>query len=128
AWPIHTVDQSLPWTTPAGVALIGDAAHAMTPFAAQGAAMAIEDAATLADFVAASPADRWGALAAWEKLRRPRIAKVSRRGAVNRLAWHAAGPVAVARNLFLKWRSPEMLAADLDWLYGWRPPEVGDRR
>ncbi len=124
AWPIHTVDQGQPWTTPAGIALIGDAAHAMTPFAAQGAAMAIEDAATLAGFVAASPADPGSALAAWEKMRRPRIAKVARRGAVNRLAWHAAGPVAVARNLFLKWRSPEKLAADLDWLYGWRPPEV----
>ena len=53
-------------------------------------------------------------------MRRPRVAKVIRRGAVNRLAWHAAGPVALARNLFLKMRSPEKLAADLDWLYGWR--------
>ena len=123
AWPIHTVDQRQPWTSPAGIVLIGDAAHAMTPFAAQGAAMAIEDAATLAGFVAASPADPASALAAWEQARRPRIAKVARRGALNRLAWHASGPVAIARNLFLKTRSPERLAADLDWLYGWRPPE-----
>ncbi|RUV29376.1 MULTISPECIES: FAD-dependent monooxygenase [unclassified Mesorhizobium] len=126
AWPIHTVDQAQPWTTPAGIALIGDAAHAMTPFAAQGAAMAIEDAATLAGFVAASPADPWSALAAWEKVRRPRIAKVARRGAVNRLAWHASGPVAVARNLFLRLRSPERLAADLDWLYGWQVRKPSD--
>ncbi|MEO5755475.1 MAG: FAD-dependent monooxygenase, partial [Mesorhizobium sp.] len=42
AWPIHTVDPKLPWTAQDGIALIGDAAHAMTPFAAQGAAMAIE--------------------------------------------------------------------------------------
>ena len=48
--------------------------------------------------------------------------KVIRRGALNRLAWHASGPVALARNLFLKTRSPERLAADLDWLYGWRMP------
>lgn len=126
AWPVHTVDQRQPWTTPAGIALIGDAAHAMTPFAAQGAAMAIEDAATLAGFVAASPADLAGALAAWEKMRRRRVAQVARRGAVNHLAWHASGPVAVARNLFLKLRSPEKLAADLDWLYGWRVPESSD--
>jgi salicylate hydroxylase len=122
AWPIHTVDPQQPWTTPNGIALIGDAAHAMTPFAAQGAAMAIEDAATLADAVYASPADPLAALATWEQSRRPRVAQVARRGAVNRLAWHAAGPVAIARNVFLKVRSPEKLAADLDWLYGWRAP------
>ncbi|WP_376704932.1 FAD-dependent monooxygenase [Mesorhizobium sp. ISC25] len=126
AWPIHTVEQRR-WTTPEGIALIGDAAHAMTPFAAQGAAMAIEDAATLAGFVAASPADLEGALAAWEQARRPRVAQVARRGAVNRLAWHAAGPVAMARNLFLAMRSPEKLAADLDWLYGWRALDDGAR-
>ncbi|TIS53357.1 FAD-dependent monooxygenase [Mesorhizobium sp.] len=127
AWPIHTVDQRQPWTTPDGIALIGDAAHAMTPFAAQGAAMAIEDAATLAGFIAASPVDPKGALAAWEQARRPRVARVARRGALNRLAWHASGPVAIARNLLLKTRSPEELAADLDWLYGWRASEAVDQ-
>lgn len=118
-WPLHTVDQGQPWTLPGGVALIGDAAHAMTPFAAQGAAMAIEDAAMLADAVADAPADPVAGLGTWEDLRRPRIAKAARRGALNRLAWHAAGPVAIARNLFLTIRAPEKLAADLDWLYGW---------
>ena len=61
-------------------------------------------------------------LAAWEAERRARLQKVIRRGALNRLAWHASGPVALARNLYLKTRSPERLAADLDWLYGWRMP------
>ncbi|MER9680507.1 FAD-dependent monooxygenase [Mesorhizobium sp. M0184] len=126
AWPIHTVEQRR-WTTPEGIALIGDAAHAMTPFAAQGAAMAIEDAVTLAGFVATSPADLSSALVAWEQARRPRVAQVARRGVVNRLAWHAAGPVAMARNLFLAMRSPEKLAADLDWLYGWRALDDGAR-
>ncbi|BAB53776.1 FAD-dependent monooxygenase [Mesorhizobium japonicum] len=118
-WPLHTVEQKQPWTTPAGIALIGDAAHAMTPFAAQGAAMAIEDAATLAEAVYASPTNPLAALAVWEQSRRPRVVQVARRGAVNRLAWHASGPVAIARNLFLKIRPSEKLATDLDWLYGW---------
>jgi salicylate hydroxylase len=123
AFPIHTVMQQR-WTTPHGIVLIGDAAHAMTPFAAQGAAMAIEDAVTLADVIADFPDDSAGSLQFWENLRRPRVAKAARRGAVNRLAWHAAGPVAIARNLFLTIRSPEKLAADLDWLYGWEPQKI----
>ncbi|UVK44721.1 FAD-dependent monooxygenase [Mesorhizobium sp. AR07] len=122
AWPIHTVDRKQPWTAPS-MALIGDAAHAMTPFAAQGAAMAIEDAATLASAIADFPADPAQGLQIWENWRRPRVARVARRGALNRLAWHASGPVAIARNLFLKMRSPDKLAADLDWLYGWQAPD-----
>ena len=86
--------------------------------------MGIEDAVTLADAVATSPADARPALEAWETARRARIEKVIRRGALNRFAWHASGPVALARNLFLKTRSPERLAADLDWLYGWRMPQA----
>ncbi|TPM39543.1 FAD-dependent monooxygenase [Mesorhizobium sp. B2-3-4] len=123
AFPIHTVEQKR-WTAPEGIALIGDAAHAMTPFAAQGAAMAIEDAATLADAVADFPDDPRQSLATWEKLRRPRIAKVLKRGALNRLAWHARGPVALARNLLLAARPGEKLAADLDWLYGWEQQQI----
>jgi salicylate hydroxylase len=124
AWPIHTVDPQQSWITPNGIALIGDAAHAMTPFAAQGAAMAIEDAAMLADIIADFPGDPAQSLQIWQNLRRPRVARVARRGAVNRLAWHAAGPVAIARNLFLKMRTSEKLAADLDWLYGWQPQKI----
>jgi salicylate hydroxylase len=126
AWPIHTVDSAMPWIQNGNFALIGDAAHAMTPFAAQGAAMAIEDAWTLAAafssvFNGSAPglAALAPALAAWEKIRRQRIARVARRGAFNRFVWHAAGPVAWARNRVLAAKSPDSLAADMDWLYGW---------
>lgn len=120
-WPLHTVDASRPWTSPGGIALIGDAAHAMTPFAAQGAAMAVEDAYMLADAVA-SATNTAQALSQWEAARKPRVAQVARRGALNHFAWNASGPVALARNLFLKLKSPDSLAADMDWLYGWTPP------
>ncbi|MHA6684216.1 FAD-dependent monooxygenase [Mesorhizobium sp. A556] len=126
AWPVHTVGPGNDWTSPDGIALIGDAAHAMTPFAAQGAAMAVEDGATLAAYVEGHRENLPEALAAWEKSRKARIARVARRGALNHLAWHAAGPVALARNLLLKMRAPQKLAADLDWLYGWRAPEPTD--
>lgn len=120
-WPLHTVDASRPWTAPSGIVLIGDAAHAMTPFAAQGAAMAIEDAWTLADAVLAAQ-NKADALQQWEAVRKARVAKVARRGALNHFAWHASGPVAIARNLFLRLNSPARLAAGMDWLYGWTPP------
>lgn len=122
-WPIHTA-RSGPWTAPGGIALIGDAAHAMTPFAAQGAAMAIEDAETLAGHVLAQPDGVAAALAAWEKERRKRVDRVARRGSFNRMTWHARGPVAMVRNAMLRMRTPEKLATSLDWLYGWKPPAL----
>ncbi|MBO6719360.1 MAG: FAD-dependent monooxygenase [Rhizobiaceae bacterium] len=117
-WPIGEMQADHPWTGSAGVALIGDAAHALTPFAAQGAAMAIEDAIMLANLVAAMPDDIAGALARYETLRRPRIKRVDSRGRLNHFAWHARGPVAFIRNLVLRRRSGAQLAAELDWLYG----------
>lgn len=120
AFPIHVADLDGAWSDPSGLALIGDAAHAMTPFAAQGAAMAIEDAETLAQAVSARPEDLGAALRDWTVARRRRVLRVARRGALNQFAWHARGPAAAARDAFLRWRGPEKLAADLDWLYGWK--------
>ena len=117
-WPMYEVDPAGSWTDPGGMALIGDAAHAMTPYAAQGAAMAIEDADTLAGALARLPTPL--ALAQWERSRRPRILRVARRGRFNLLAWHAGGPIALVRNAVLRASSPERLAAAFDWLYGWR--------
>ena len=107
-----------PWIDPAGIVLVGDAAHAMSPYAAQGAAMAIEDAATLAAAVERHSGNLGAALRAYEIHRRKRIEKVAARGAFNRFTWHAAGPVAMGRDLVLGLRPPARLAADLDWLYG----------
>lgn len=118
-WPINEVDADAPWVEPAGLALIGDAAHAMGPYAAQGAVMAIEDAAALASAVAGRPDDLAGALTRFETVRRERVRHVARRGAFNRFVWHAIGPVALGRDVVLAMRRPESLAADFDWLYGY---------
>lgn len=119
-WPLFGCADGA-WTDGKTV-LIGDAAHAMTPFAAQGAAMAIEDAALLANRLAAAT-DTGEALRAFEKTRRERVARVRSRGAFNHFAYHARGPAALARNLVLSLRKPESLAADFDWLYGYRTPD-----
>ena len=119
-WPLFGCPDGA-WTDGKTV-LIGDAAHAMTPFAAQGAAMAIEDAALLAASLAKA-VDPAHALSGFERTRRERVARVRSRGTFNRFAYHARGPVALARNLVLSLRKPEDLAADFDWLYGYRTPE-----
>lgn len=119
-WPLHTVDPRGPWTSPRGIALIGDAAHAMTPFAAQGAAMAIEDADVLAGALHRHRDDVPAGLARYERERKPRVARVVRRGAFNRFVWHAAGPIALGRDIVLRLHGPERTMRDFDWLYGWR--------
>ncbi|MEO3387662.1 FAD-dependent oxidoreductase [Mesorhizobium sp. CAU 1741] len=117
-WPLHDVDPNGPWTDGSGLALVGDAAHAMTPFAAQGAAMAIEDAATLARLVAKQPGDKRHALERYEQARQRRVARVAKRGSFNRFVWHARGPVAFGRDMVLASRPAGSLASDMDWLYG----------
>ena len=66
----------LPRLTEGRVALIGDAAHPMLPFLAQGAAMAVEDAWTLATSLRGLPTDPAAALKRYEKTRLPRTSKV----------------------------------------------------
>lgn len=119
-WPIHEVDPAGRWSDGNGIALIGDAAHALSPYAAQGAAMAIEDGAILARLVT-NASSLPAALTSYETQRRERLKKVASRGAFNRFAWHAAGPIALGRDFVLSLRKPEQLAGDMDWLYGFDP-------
>ncbi|SMF66931.1 salicylate hydroxylase [Xaviernesmea oryzae] len=118
-WPLYEVSTGR-WHNGRDRVLIGDAAHAMMPFAAQGASMAIEDAFMLANRVAGSlPLAQ--ALSAFESERTGRIARVRARGLFNRFAYHARGPLRFGRDIVLSLRPPQSLAADLDWLYGFRP-------
>ncbi len=120
-WSLCEVDTSLPWTN-GPVTLLGDAAHAILPFSAQGAAMAIEDAAVLSKMV-----DCYGAtphaLQAYETARRPRIEKMGK--LVKRNAWiyHMGFPMRVARDLTMKSNSPSQLLDRFDWIYQWKPED-----
>ncbi|WP_018044832.1 FAD-dependent monooxygenase [Methylobacterium sp. 88A] len=101
------------------VALIGDAAHPVLPFLAQGAALAIEDAAVFAltlraDDVAAS-------LAAYAGLRAPRTRRVQSAARGNGRTYHAGGLVGFARNLVMRRLGPAGMGRRYDWLYGWAP-------
>jgi FAD-dependent urate hydroxylase len=91
-WPIHDI-MSLPRWHDRRVCLLGDAAHATSPSAGQGASLALEDALALGRCLrdAAAPAQ---AFAAFEALRRPRVEAVVRQGRRNGSRKAISGPVA----------------------------------
>ena len=123
-WPIFTVPHAARWSDGSNAMLIGDAAHAMTPFGAQGAAMAIEDAWTLAACLGAHRDNLPAAAAAYEKRRRPRIRRVALRSELNRVAYHARGPMAAARAAIF-WQRGQKMLDGLDWLYSYDPADLG---
>jgi len=104
------------------VALLGDAAHPMLPFLAQGAAMAIEDAAVAAQCLARQPDDAAGALRTYCAMRRDRTRRVQRLAARNGARYHLAGARARLRDAAMRMLGGKRLLHHHDWLYGWRPP------
>ena len=98
------------------VALIGDAAHPMLPFLAQGAAQAIEDAGALARRLGESD-DVAAALSAYSRERAPRATRVQREAFAQARVYHMSGPMAFARDISMRAMGPERLLARYDWLY-----------
>lgn len=101
--------------------LLGDAAHPVLPFLAQGAALAIEDAAVLASSLQRTPDDIDGAFRRYETARRSRVARVQKESQRNSARYHVSGLRAAARNMTLRTIGGTMLLRRYDWLYGWRP-------
>ncbi|WP_283194685.1 FAD-dependent monooxygenase [Rhizobium sp. AN80A] len=116
-WPLYEATRGK-WQNGRDTVLIGDAAHAMMPFAAQGAAMAIEDAYELASLLDKRPAAE--ALPLFEAHRVPRVNRLRQRGAFNQFVYHARGPFRIGRDIVLSLKSPQSLAAELDWIYAYR--------
>jgi salicylate hydroxylase len=100
------------------VALLGDAAHPVLPYLAQGAALAIEDAVALAASLKTCGGDPASAFPLYEKVRMRRAARVQAQAARFGRIYHLRGPAALARNFVLKRKSPEALLHGFDWLYG----------
>jgi salicylate hydroxylase len=118
-WPLYDRPPLATWGR-GRMTLIGDAAHPMLPLLAQGAGMAIEDAAVLADSLADSRDDIAGALRRYEGLRQPRTARVQRGARLNNRLYHFSWPVSMARNLALKAMGGQRLLNRYDWIYDWR--------
>jgi salicylate hydroxylase len=119
-WTLFTLPDGGAWNA-GPVALLGDAAHAMLPFAAQGAGMAIEDAAVLANCLA-DAGDAAGipaALKLYAGLRRTRVARVQRTARQSGQIYHLRGPMALARDLTMRMLGAARLQARQDWIYNW---------
>jgi len=104
--------------------MLGDAAHPMLQYLAQGACQALEDAAALADaldrFAPTLPHDGdelAKALAEYERVRIPRTAQVQRSARIWGEIWHTDGVAVLLRNeLFARRTSTEFREAE--WLFG----------
>jgi salicylate hydroxylase len=116
SWSLYDLVHPGRWSK-GPVALLGDAAHPLLPYMAQGAALAIEDAATLAACIEGEPRDLAGAFARYEELRRPRAERVARLSRRFGRLYHLGGPWRLARNFMLERRNEERGLQRLDWLY-----------
>lgn len=124
-WTLHDRDPvpTAEWLARGRIALLGDAAHPMLPYLAQGAGMALEDARevqrvlSVADerLVDVPTAFRRYALNRWQ-----RVARVQARSRRNAVIFHADGPLRVSRNLALRTLGARLL--DQPWLYGGGSP------
>jgi salicylate hydroxylase len=99
------------------VALVGDAAHPMVPFLAQGAAQAIEDAGALARILA-QVQDIPVAVSLYSRDRVARATRVQREAFKLGRLYHMSGPFAFARDATMRLLGSRGLVQRYDWLYG----------
>lgn len=114
-WPMYDREPTERWADGRTV-LVGDAAHPMLQYLAQGACQAMEDAAALGRQLAAV-SDPDAAIAGYVAERAPRTARVQRTARIWGDIWHVDGVARTLRNELMQRRDP----ADwryLDWLYG----------
>ena len=99
--------------------LLGDAAHPLLQYLAQGACMALEDAVTLGRALAACDDDLDAAFALYQRSRVARTARVVLMTREMGRIYHAHGIERLVRNDLWRGRSPERFYDALEWLYGW---------
>ncbi len=120
-WTRWTLHEREPLSGPHGmaggrIALLGDAAHPMRPYLAQGAAMALEDAWTLGRLMTDASLTDWPQrFERYAALRWARNAQVQRRSRRNGTVFHARGPLRWARNAAMALLGERLL--DNAWLY-----------
>jgi 2-polyprenyl-6-methoxyphenol hydroxylase-like FAD-dependent oxidoreductase len=99
--------------------LLGDAAHPMLQYLAQGACMAMEDAVTLREALKATDRDIERGFRLYESKRVARTARVVLSAREMGRIYHAKGVERLVRNDLWKGRTPERFYDAMEWLYGW---------
>ena len=116
AWPLYHRSPISSFSL-GRVALVGDAAHPMLPFLAQGAAQAIEDAGALGRILA-QVQDIPAALSMYSRDRVARAGRVQREALTLGRIYHLGGPWAFARDATMRLLGTRGLIERYDWLYG----------
>jgi salicylate hydroxylase len=117
-WVLCDRDPILNWRD-GRVALLGDAAHPMLQYFAQGACMAMEDAVCLAHMFAQHAQDVEKALDQYMRQRRVRTARVQLDSRlIGDYIYHADGATAEVRNHIMSGLTPTQWYDKLGWLYG----------
>ncbi len=101
--------------------LLGDAAHPMLQYLAQGACMALEDAVTLGEALRVHGGQFEPAFDHYQRSRIARTARVVLSAREMGRIYHAKGVERLVRNDLWKGRSPERFYDAMEWLYGWQP-------
>jgi salicylate hydroxylase len=117
-WTMYDREPIAQWSR-GRLALLGDAAHPMLQYMAQGACQALEDGVVLADALAAHD-DPAHAFTAYRDRRYLRTARVQYSARLFGEIWHANDVGATLRDTMLAAR-PDDDFSHSDWLYGWRP-------
>ena len=118
-WPLYDRLPTENWTSH-HITLLGDSAHPMLQYIAQGACQALEDAVCLADTLASHKGDLGKAFLAYQETRIPRTARVQRTARLFGDVIHSDGLTALLRNALLSRRAPDDFTYT-DWFYGYQP-------
>ncbi|MBW3513039.1 3-hydroxybenzoate 6-monooxygenase [Janthinobacterium sp. NKUCC06_STL] len=117
-WSTADRDPVANWSTKR-MTLLGDSAHPMLQYLAQGACMALEDAVTLGEAVRACDFDMAAAFQLYQRSRIARTARVVLSAREMGRLYHAKGVERMVRNDLWRGRTPAQFYEALAWLYGW---------